>query len=368
MAEIDKRVASKLAAAMKSAKGEGKAGAKRKKVEPPPVIPDFNGDFEDKVKGVTFSSVFKMDPPDGLPDLKAKIYKRADWTKQDQLVIPNKKAFAEYVPDVKVLYQLWVSVLRNNHKALVVGPTGSGKTTTQEFFCAYINQPYFRINGRGDMESDTILGKPWVSDGSMHYTMGMMVKAAQAGHWIAFDEPWKVPAPIQMALQRFYERNGVFQLDDMPGELGDSLVPTDQRCRVVLADNVVGTGDNMDQYASTMIQDGATLNRLDVVIYQPYMEAEKEVEMLMKHCPAIAEHVAQNMVKFITLCRTSYQQRAVTAAMSPRNLLAWGELAEQLRSIHKAIGWVVLDRFPEDNEKALINEHYRTVFDVSIGG
>ena len=363
---VDQRVTEKLAEAMNKARGvKSDNTTKPKKPEPP--VSDFVDDFKDTDEGKKFSEVFKMEPPAGLPDLRANVYKKTDWDKEDRVNIPDPKKFDTYVPDVRVLYQLWASVLKNNMKALVVGPTGSGKTTTQEFFCAHINQPYYRINGRGDMESDTILGKPWVSGGTMHYEVGEMVKAGKKGYWIAFDEPWKVPAPIQMALQRFYEKDGVFQLDDMPGELGNKIVPCDPRCRLVLADNVVGTGDNMDQYASTMIQDGATLNRIDTVIFQPYMERDKEIDMVLAEVPELRGETVGKMVDFVSLCRTSYQQRSLTAAVSPRNLLAWARLAVQLGDVHVAAGWVLTDRFAEDNEKSLINEHYRTVFDRSIG-
>lgn len=372
MSAADDKVVKGLAEAMRKARGTAPPPEEATVItdeltsEPEAPPPDFSSKFKD-AGDVAFSKVFKMDPPNGMPDLKAHVYKTSDWPKADRVHIPDQGKFDTYVPDVSVLYQLWVSVLKNNKKALVVGPTGSGKTTTQEYFCAMIRQPYYRINGRGDMESDTVLGKAWVGDSGMTFEIGPMVKAAKAGYWIAFDEPWKVPSPIQVALSRFYEKDGAFQLDDMPGELGDILIPSDPRCRLVLADNVVGTGDSMDQYAATMIQDGSTLNRMDVVIHQGYMPRDKEVEMVLAHVPELNKATAGRMVDFITLCRKSYEQRALTAALSPRNLLSWAELGHQLHSIHSAAAWVMNERFAEDNEKALVNEHYRTVFDRNIG-
>ena len=331
------------------------------KVLPPAV---FLKEFEDKGTGKTFREVFNLRPPFGLPDLKADVFEDTDWPESDRAFIPAVDP--RYVPNVQLLYQLWVSVLRNNKKALVVGPTGSGKSSLQKFFCAHTRQPMFCINGRGDMESDSILGKPWVSEGSMHYEKGELVKAAEKGWWILIDEPWKMPAPIQMALQRFYEKDGQFQLDDMVGELEDKLIVTGPTCRLVLCDNVVGTGDSMDQYAATMIQDGSTLNRMDVVLKQDYMAKADEVKMICESYPDLAARCAGRMVDFITLCRTSYAQRALSAALSPRNLLTWAELAIELGDVDVAASWIVLDRYAEDDERALINQHYMTVFDVRL--
>lgn len=371
ISDVDKRVTESLAVAMKKARGGGdkmpvpstSTITTEEIVAATPVDPIDK--FKDSVKGVKFSKVFGVKPPKGMPDLKAAVYKPSDWDEADRAFIPNKADFKHYVPNLMVMYQLWVSVLRNNKKALIVGPTGSGKTSLQKYFCAHINQPMFSINGRGDMESDSILGKPWVGGGTMTFEKGELVKAAEKGWWILIDEPWKLPAPIQMALQRFYEKDGVFQLDDMPGTLEEKTIVPKPSCRVVLADNVVGTGDGIDQYSATMIQDGSTLNRLDVVFRQEYMKKELEVDMLMRSVPknSLLESDAAQMVDFFTLCRTSYQQRALSAALSPRNLLTWAELCVQLGSLKTAAQWTLLDRFAEDDEKQLINDHYRTVFD-----
>ena len=226
--DVDKKVADGLAKAMAKARG-GAPEARNIPHEVLPKKPVKRKKYKDTEGGVTFSSVFGFAPPDGLPDLKANIYTNKNWTKDDQPFIPSKDKFTTYVPNIPVLYQLWISVLRNNLKALVVGPTGSGKSSLQDYFAAHINQPLFRLNGRGDMESDTILGRPWVGEKGMEFLKGELVKAAEKGYWIVIDEPWKLPAPIQMALQRFYEKNGQFQLDDMPGEMCDKLITPDVR-------------------------------------------------------------------------------------------------------------------------------------------
>lgn len=368
--DVDKRVTESLLEAMRVAQGAKDKEEPAKKNAPLKKVPKkaIKRKYKDVTEGTSFSTVFGVEPPKGMPNLKAVVFEDKDWPKKDRVFIPDISKFKDYVPNVMVLYQLWISVLKNNQKALVVGPTGSGKSSLQEYFCAMIRQPMYRINGRGDMESDTLLGKPWVSDGSMHFEKGELVKAAEKGYWILIDEPWKLPAPIQMALQRFYEKDGQFQLDDMPGEMCDKLITPAPTCRVVLCDNVVGTGDNMDQYAATMIQDGSTLNRIDVVFRQEYMAKDLEVEMLTKAVPLITEHQAGLMVDFFGLCRISYEQRNLTAALSPRNLLTWAELSVQLASPEAAALWTLIDRFADDTEKQLVNEHFRTVFDTSLIG
>lgn len=366
--DVDKKVAAGLAKAMAKSRGSAPEestyiGSAMRPTTPKPVK---RKKYKDTGEGITFSDCFGMAPPDGLPNLKASIYTRKNWAKEDQPFIPNKDDFKDYVPNVSVLYKLWVSVLRNNMKALVVGPTSSGKSSLQDYFAAHINQPLYRMNCHHNMESDTILGRPWVGEKGMEFLKGELVKSAEKGYWVVIDEAWKLPSTISMCLQRFYEKNGQFQLDDMPGEMKDKLITPDKRMRLVLCDNVVGTGDNIDQYAATMIQDGSTLNRIDVVIKQDYMSQDLEVKMLLKACPKLEKADATAMVSFVCLCRTSYEQRALSAALSPRNLFTWAELSLQLDSVPIAARWTFGDRFAEDNEQQLIFDHFKTVFDSTF--
>ena len=145
----------------------------------------------------------------------------------------------------------------------------------------------YRINGRQDMESDTLIGKPWVNNGSMEFVLGEFPKALLSGDIILLDEPTKIPSGIQMTLQRVMERNGVLQIDDMPEGLESKTIVPHPEARIVLADNVVGTGDNSEQYGATMIQDSSFLNRIDAVLHVPYMSPEKEAELLANKFPVL---------------------------------------------------------------------------------
>jgi MoxR-like ATPase len=309
---------------------------------------------------VLYSTLFGVLPPTG-EDFLVQTYEDGSWDEEDQGFIPNKAEFSTFVVDHKIL-SVELRALQANLKCLIVGPTGSGKTTLQKFICAMIRQPYLRINGRQDMESDTLLGKPWVSSGTMEYLLGELPKAMIKGWFIAFDEPWKTPAGIQMALQRMYERDGILQLDDMPGTLADKQIVPKNTFRLVLADNVVGTGDGAQKYGATQIQDGSTLNRMDVVIRMGYLSHSDEVSMVMKMHPEISRPYVEKMVRLGSLIRVGYEQDELSAAFSPRNLDSWGRMAVLMQDIRAGFEATVLERYAEDSERAAVEEHYRNVF------
>ena len=95
-----------------------------------------------------------------LPDLEIVKYEDEYWPEGVRVDIPE---YDGHVWDHKVLYPNMLAI-ENNLKVVLVGPTGSGKTAMEKAVAAMKNQPYYRINGRRDMESDTLLGKILVNE------------------------------------------------------------------------------------------------------------------------------------------------------------------------------------------------------------
>lgn len=324
-------------------------------------IPDKFKDIKEAPAGeVTYLSLFgKL--PSGLPDFAVNVYKEEDWNEDDRKAIPSIEKFKHYMIDHNVLYPLLLG-MQHNMNTLLTGPTGCGKSTIVEYICATIKQPFLRINGRQDMESDTLLGRPWVSAGEMKYMLGDLPKARAAGWMILFDEPWKTPSGIQMALQRMYEKNGVLQLDDMPGTLDEKQIKPDPRSRFILADNVVGTGDGIDKYAATLIQDGSTLNRMELVLQCTYLSKNDESKMLQNKHSFLPKYWADKMVQLAGLIRVAYQKGELSGTMSPRQLDTWATMSYSVGDYKTAFNYVMTGRFATDEEKGVLDNLWNTVY------
>ena len=298
-------------------------------------------------------------------DFDCVYFEDSDWDENDIPSIPDIEKFKHHIVDHRAMYPLVLSMQPqfNGFTPLAVGPTGCGKSVGMEFYCATVRQPFLRINGRQDMESDTIIGKPWLRpDGGMDYLIGDWPKATANGWFVLIDEPWKIPPGIWMTAQRALEKGGIWQLDDMPGDsvLDKQIVPKNTY-RCVLADNVVGTGDDVDKYGATMIQDGSTLNRLDIVIKWDYLPQKLEEQLLKEQFPEIADHMAKKMVSLLNLLRTGYDGGELSAAASIRNIEAWAKYAIEMQDYEAAFTWVLLNRYAEESERAAVENHYFTV-------
>ena len=330
-----------------------------------PVEPDFlEEEQEEKGKhmySTTFSGAKEWLKSSGKPDfsLDTIINEVEDWAEEHRQFIP--KINKDYVWQHDVLYPAVLAMV-NKLKVLVHGPTGSGKTDMYKNIAATINQPYYRLGGRADMESDSILGKPWIDNGSMHFEEGEFVKAYKAGYLLAIDEPWKMPPGIQMVFQRVYERDGILQLDDKPGTLADKQVIPHPSTYMVLCDNVVGTGDGADKYAATMIQDASTINRMDLVLFLSYLSPVEEVKFIRGKYKYVSAKIAKQVVQLAGLIRVGFNSGALSAGMSPRNIMAWMELAYKIKDYKQAFKWIMLERYAEDSEKEAVRGHYEVVF------
>lgn len=299
------------------------------------------------------------------PDFAVQVYANSVWEEGDLAFIPKRESFTDYIVDHSILGPM-LRARADDRKVLVVGPAGCGKSSINEYICALINQPFLRFNGRGDMESETILGSKTVNDGNMTFELGELPKAMLAGWYVNFDEVWSVPAPIMMSLQRMLERHGILQLDDMAGTLAEKQIVPNNKFNMVMCSNVVGTGDGASKYAATNIQDGSTLNRMDLVLKMSYLSMEDEVIMLAKMHPEIDNSFVYKMVQLARLVRTSYEQDEVSATISPRNLDTWGGMAIATESLEEGFRLTVLERFAEDSENTAIRSHWETVFGTSL--
>lgn len=368
---IEERVVSVVADKLKEVYGSGKKRETAKPTEPKPVEKEFEDVVvtENKTHALVckYSEKFGWDDSvlKGKEDYEIYFYNPSDWDVNGQANIPNDDPDREI--DHSVFYP-FVRAVQNGLKIMLVGDPGTGKSTMAEVYCARINQPFLRINGRRDMESDSILGRPWMPEpGRMEYLLGEWPKATRDGWFVLVDEPWKIPAGIMMSAQRHMERGGIWQLDDMPGEeIKDKQIVPKNSYRVVLADNVVGTGDNSDKYGATLIQDGSLLNRIDIVIRTPYLEATKEASLIRRKYPFITETKAAQMVKLFSMLRAGYDQGEYSIAASPRNLFAWAEMAYLWKDYEYAFTLVMLNRYAESSEREAVSKNYHTVFGKTL--
>lgn len=309
-------------------------------------------------------SFFLSDLTNGaLPDSGVnhiiKSYPMEQWDKDSLKDIPDVNVFYHWDPNMLEAIHL-ANVLEE--KILITGLPGTGKTTAIQQYAAHIRQPYMRFNGKDGIEQSSFLGYPWATAKGMEWKDGVLPQGMKLGYLVCIDEVFKIPAGIQMAMQGLYEKKGTLMLDDKPGEYHEKLVVPKDTFRLMLTDNVRGTGDDFEKFASTQIQDSSTLDRFGITYELEYLKADHEEDMLQRMFPKANSSDIGRLVKFAGLVRAGYKQGEIALTLSSRGLVAALEMVTKLSMpLSGALDLAFTNKIADDTELQAIDQMKSTV-------
>ena len=216
--------------------------------------------------------------------------------------------------------------VENDLNALLVGPTGCGKSEAIKFLAALVDQPLRRVNLHGDFRAADLIGEkvlepdPETGSDRIVWRDGILPDAMRRGHWIILDEFDACPASIAMTVQAVLEPGHPLTLAANHGE----VVKVHPNFRVFATGNTLGRGDESGLYTGTNMLNEATLDRF-IVIECNYLEQELEEAVLMSKA-GVSEPQARKFVEVARLVRQGLKDGEVFSTFSTRRLLAWSTL------------------------------------------
>ena len=313
-------------------------------------------DFKLEKGKVSYSSLFGKSFT--TRDHNITIFKEEDWG-----------VLKQYIPEVNPNYifqpeaceKLAIAMEMGDY-TMFTGPTGSGKSTLVEQYCALVKRPFIRINMTGDMETSAFFGQLTVADGATVWKDGLFTQGYRDGAVILIDEWELCPPEITMGLQRTLEDNGRLVLKEKPG--GEQIKPH-QDTRIIVGGNTLGQGDETGSFAGTNVQNTATIDRFNTVIKLDYLTKKHETDLIMKAHPDVTRPIAEKMVQFATLLRTGHQQGSVSLTCSPRTLLNWAKKTIYWGDPVTALKMAFFDKIV-DSEKPFVNTLVNKVFSKQI--
>lgn len=248
--------------------------------------------------------------------------------------------YVEHVPSRNDSYHFRGELLRPvmnwlyepfGDSALLVGPTGSGKSSLVEQLTARLNWPCLTVSAHSRMEMPELTGfnlpytDPVSGDLQTRFIDGPLTKAMRNGFVFVLDEYDTLDPAVTVGLHAILEGRPL-----VIAENGGEVVKPHPNFRFVACGNTAGQGDESAQYSATMQQNLATLDRFRVFEVS-YVDEKAEVQLLLDAHPDLKKNeLAKKMVTIANSIRTRHLGQGasyLSVTMSTRTLLRWGRIA-----------------------------------------
>lgn len=204
---------------------------------------------------------------------------------------------------------------------LLIGHTGTGKTSMAEQIASRLGQPTIRANMNGQTTISDFVGFWGVKGSETYWVDGVLPFAMKNGFWLIVDELDFADAPILSVLNAVLERNGKLVLK----EKGHEVIIPHPSFRLVATANACGRmAEYRSLYQGTNIMNEAFMDRFKCYIVD-YMPEALEKKVIKASYPELSEGLCSKLVDTANSVRKAFLQETVQCTFSTRRLLDWAE-------------------------------------------
>jgi len=226
------------------------------------------------------------------------------------------------------------TAIKENIACLLVGETGTGKTSVLREVAYLRKQPYVRINLTGYTSPDELIGSKSAQNGSTYFEEGVMIKAMRDGAILVMDEINATPPDCLFALHSLLDDERKITLPN------GVVVHPHPEFRFFATMN--------PDYEGTKSVNKALADRFGIILDIKPLEPDKEKQYLEKN--GVPKEDAEIMVMFATKARKAYEEKQTTMFVSTRTLLQWGALIAKGLKLEQAFIVSVLNKLPHDQD------------------
>jgi len=221
-----------------------------------------------------------------------------------------------------------------NRRVMLIGHTGSGKTSFIEQVAARTHNGVLRANMNGQTTIGDFVGFWTVKGGETVWVDGVLPTAMREGYWLIIDELDFAEPSILAVLTAVLEPGGRLLLK----ERGNEIVEPHPAFRLFATANAAGAMSAYRHlYQGANLLNEAFLDRWRVYLID-YLTAEEETEVLLRTLPALTRPLAQTLAAIAADCRAAFAREDLASAFSTRRLLDWAELMLRTGDPERAAG------------------------------
>ena len=240
--------------------------------------------------------------------------------------------------------QAIATAVKENIPCLLIGETGTGKTSVLRQMAFDRKQPYVRINLNGYTSPDELVGSKSAQNGSTYFEEGVMIKAMREGALMVFDEINATPPDCLFAIHSLLDDERKITLPT------GTVVTPHPEFRFFATMN--------PDYEGTKSVNKALADRFGIVLDIKPLEPNEELKYLEKN--GVAHTVATNMVAFAERARRAYREQTIPTFVSTRTLLQWAELIKKGMTVEDAFKFAILGKISHAF-KASVNDLFYSV-------
>jgi Mg-chelatase subunit ChlI len=204
--------------------------------------------------------------------------------------------------------------INDDAPVLLIGDTGTGKTSIIRELAYKHKKCLIRINLNGQTSIDEFVGKWLIKGGETIWQDGVLIQAMRNGHWIVVDEINSALPEILFVLQSLLDDDKSIMLAEKDGEI---VKPTK-------GFRFFATMNPPDEYAGTKDLNKAFLSRFEIILDFKYLKKPQEVKLLIERTK-IDKKIAPILVEFANTVRKAKKNEELDYTFSTRDLIFWSK-------------------------------------------
>jgi len=265
-------------------------------------------------------------------------------------VLINKKS-SPYIPKIatkfidhgSILKTLAIAV-RDNLPILLMGESGTGKTSAIRHMAKETHNGLRRVNLNGGTTADELVGRLLINEKGTYWVDGILTEAMRNGEWIVLDEINAALPEVLFVLQSVLDDDGYLVLTEKDDK---EIIHKHKDFRLFAT-------CNPPEYAGTKELNKALLSRFAICINAEYPPEKKEFEIIEHHLGnAIAS--SEMAIKMVGLANETRQTKELGKsdyAINTRDVLNTLRLIEFVEPL-EALGLAFANKLDLVDNRAL---------------
>ncbi len=227
-----------------------------------------------------------------------------------------------------------------NIAALLIGETGTGKTTCLRDLSYKHDKELIRVSVNGATSIEEIVGKWLLKENATFWVNGVLLNAMQKGQWIVFDEINAALPEVLFALHSVLDDDRKLMIAEKDGEI----------VRPHPDFRFFATMNPTINYAGTKEMNSALMSRFGIVIQMPHLTPNLEQELLQKF-GGLAEDKAGLLTHGGVLLRKAWDNEQISLYCSTRDLLHAARLMTLGTSLKRSLEVAIVNKGETPEER-----------------